>query len=334
MTTIAPHRGAPSYFALRERFTIWEALFWCAALATYFLFPSYLLLGSQVLILGLFALSLDLILGYAGIISFGHAAFLGIGAYTAGLLAKHGWSEPISGLLLAGIVAALCGLASSAVVVRMRGIGLIVVTLGIGLLVHELANRFSGITGGEDGLQGIVMDPILGIFNFDLWGRTAYLYALVVVFVMTMLARRIVRSPFGLNLRARRENETRMPAMGASIMAQSAVIYTISAFYAGIAGALLAQTTEYVAIDVLSVNRSAEVLVMLILGGTGFLYGGFVGAAAFLLFRDVVASASPQYWYFWMGLALVIVVLLGRNGLVGILVETRALARRLRGRKP
>lgn len=324
---------AAAPFRRAEAWRIYDFAFWLAALAYFFLLPEYLLLGSQVLILGLFALSLDLLLGYAGIISFGHAAFFGIGAYSAGLLAKHGWGEPITGLIVAGAVAAFAGLLSSIVVVRTRSLALIVVTLAISLFIFEVANRVAGVTGGEDGLQGISMDPLFGLFRFDLYGRTAYLYCLSVAFVMFLLARRIVHSPFGLALQGMRENADRMPALGASLRRHSAVIYTVAACYAGIAGGLLAQTTEYVALDSLSLHRSAEVLIVLVLGGVGMLYGGFVGAAGFLLFRDLVASADPQYWYLWMGLMLIAVVLIGRNGLIGFLgLLTDAVSGRLRGR--
>lgn len=337
MTSLSPSELEPptsDVFRRAEAWRFYDLLFWSGALAFFFLFPDHLLLGSQILILGLFALSLDLLLGYAGIISFGHAAFFGIGAYTAGLLAKHGWGEPVSGLLLAGIVAAAAGFVSSIVVTRTQGLALIVVTLSISLLVFELANRMSDITGGEDGLQGISMDALLGLFEFDLYGRTGFVYCLVVAFLLFLIARRIVHSPFGLALRGMRENVDRVPALGGSIRWHSAAIYTVAAAYAGIAGALLAQTTQFVGLDALSMHRSAEVLIVLVIGGAGSIYGGFVGAAFFLLFRDFVASVDPQYWYLWMGLMLVALVLLGRNGLVGVLDSLyEMVVRRLRPTK-
>jgi branched-chain amino acid transport system permease protein len=294
-----------------------ELVFWLLAASALPLLPNHLVLAAQVLITGLFALSLDLLLGFGGIVSLGHAAFFGIGAYTAGLLAYHGWREPVSGLLLAGLVAGSFGLASSFVVVRLRGVALLMVTMGIALVLHELAHKASAITGGDDGLQGIGMAKLLGLFAFDLYGRTAFVYTLVVTFLCFLVARRLVHSPFGLALKGLRENTRRMSALGASVRRHAALVYTVAATLAGIAGGLLAQTTEFVSVDVLSFQRSAEVLIILILGGAGTLYGAFVGAALFLVARDLLAALNPVYWFFWLGLMLVAAVTLARGGLVG-----------------
>lgn len=304
-----------------------EALFWLALVAAYFILPGNLVLISRILVLGLFALSLDLILGYGGIVSLGHAAFFGMGAYAAGLLSAHGWSEPLSGLLVAAAAAGLLGLATSFVVVRLHGIALLMVTMGIALVLHEIAQKARDITGGDDGLQGIAVAPILGLFRFDLYGHTGFWYSLIVAFLCFLVARRIVHSPFGLTLQALRENTRRLPAIGVSVGRASATIYTIAAMLAGIAGGLLMQTTQQVSVEVLAFERSAEVLVMLILGGAGRLYGGLIGAAVFLVLRDRFADLSPQYWYFWIGLILVAVVLFARNGLLGAF---DAIMRRLR----
>jgi len=308
-----------------------EALFWLAIVACYFIFPGNLVLISRILVLGLFALSLDLILGYGGIVSLGHAAFFGLGAYAAGLLSAHGWGEPVSGLLIAGFAAGLLGLATSFVVVRLHGIALLMVTMGIALVLHEVAQKARDITGGDDGLQGIAVGPVLGLFRFDLYGRTGFWYSLIVVLLCFLLARRIVHSPFGLSLRGLRENSRRLPMLGVSVGRASATIYTIAATLAGIAGGLLMQTTQQVSVEMLAFERSAEVLIMLILGGAGRLYGGFVGAAVFLVLRDRFADLSPQYWLFWIGLILVIVVLFARNGLLGAFGTLRA---RLKRRSP
>src|SRR6266849_7215526 len=182
-----------------------EIAFWLVPVAAFFLFPHYLTLGSQVLIAGLFALSLDLILGYARIISLGHAAYFGVGAYTAGLLAKYGWGEPISGLVAAATVAAAVGLITSFLVVRGQDLTRLMVTLGIGLMLFEAANQASSITGGVDGLSGVEMKKIFGVFGFGLDGKTAYLYSLAVLFLVFNVARALVRSPFGLSLKGIRE---------------------------------------------------------------------------------------------------------------------------------
>ena len=305
------------YLEEQARWRRAEIAFWIAALLPFVLFKSYLSLASQIAITALFALSLDLILGYAGIVSLGHAAFFGIGAYAAGLLGKHGWGEPLSGLVIAAAAAALVGLAASFIVARFRHLALIMITLGMGLLLHEAANSASGLTGGADGLQGIKMWPLFGVFKFDLYGVTAYTYSLVVLFLMFLVARRLIHSPFGLSLRGIRENPLRMPAIGASSEAHIRKIYTIAAAIAGVAGALLAQTTSTVSLEVLGFQRSADVLVILILGGAGRLYGGIVGAIIYMVARDQFSGINPQYWYFWIGILLVIVVTFLPNGILG-----------------
>ncbi len=294
-----------------------EIAFWLATLLPFVLFPDYLSLASQIAIAALFALSLDLILGYAGIVSLGHAAFFGIGAYTAGLFSKFVWGELFSGMLVAAAMAALVGYASSFIIARFRHLTLIMITLGLGLLLHEAANSANWLTGGSDGLQGVQAWPLLGLFKFDLYGTTAYAYSLAVLFFVFLAARRLINSPFGLSLRGIRENWMRMPAIGAASRAHIRKIYTISAAIAGIAGALIAQTTKTVSLEALSFERSADVLVMLVLGGAGRLYGGLIGALIFLVARDRFSGIAPQFWYFWIGIMLVAVVIFLPNGILG-----------------
>ena len=309
------------YLRAQARWRPAEIVFWLAALSPYVLFPNYLSLGSQIAIAGLFALSLDLILGYAGIVSLGHAAFFGTGAYTAGLLSKHGWGEPLSGLAAAAVVAGMVGYATSFVICRFRHLALIMLTLGFGLLLAELANSLGWLTGGMDGLQGIHTWKLLGYFHFDLYGYTAFGYALAVLFVVFLFARRLIHSPFGLSLRGIRENFVRMPAIGAPSRSHIRTIYTIAAAIAGIAGALLTETTETVSLNSLDLSRSADVVVMLVLGGSGRLYGGLVGAVIYMVARDQFSGIAPQYWYFWIGLLLVAVVILLPNGILGGLAK-------------
>ncbi len=285
--------------------------------------PNYRVLGSQILITGLFAVSLDLILGYAGIVSLGHAAFFGIGAYTAGLLAVHGWHEPISGLVVAGFVAAIVGYLVSFLVVRGSDLTRLMVTLGIGLMLWEAANKASSVTGGVDGLSGVRIDKVLGVWGFDIGGRTAYVYALVVVFLAFVVVRRVVNSPFGLSLRGIREGGKRMPAIGAPVARRLRTVFTVAAAVAGIAGALIAQTTQFVGIDTLGFPRSAELLIMLVLGGAGRLYGGLVGAAVFMIAQDYLSGIDPVYWEFWIGFFLVVIVLFARGGILGGLESLR-----------
>ena len=305
------------YLKAQTRWRWIETAFWLATLLPFYFFPDYLQLASQIAITALFALSLDLILGYAGIVSLGHAAFFGTGAYTAGLFSKFVWGEPLTGLIVGGAAAALLGYASSFVIARFRHLTLIMISLGLGLLLQQAANSAGWLTGGSDGLQGINIWPLLGRFDWDLYGYTAYGYSLVVLFVMFLAARRLINSPFGLALRGIRENATRMPAIGAASRAHIRTVYTISAAMAGIAGALLAQTTATVALDALGFQRSADVLVMVVLGGAGRLYGGLVGTIVFMIAHDRFSGIEPQYWYFWIGLLLVLVVIFLPNGILG-----------------
>ncbi|MGZ6142099.1 MAG: branched-chain amino acid ABC transporter permease [Myxococcales bacterium] len=294
-----------------------EIAFWLLPIPAWFLFPGYLILGSQVFITALFALSLDLILGYAGIVSLGHAAFFGIGAYTAGLLAHHGWGEPLSGLAAAGAVAALAGLLVSSLVVRGGDLARLMVTLGIGQLVYEAANKAASITGGVDGLSDVGMWKLLGLFSFDLEGRVAWAYSLAVLFACFLLVKRIVASPFGLSLRAIREGSQRMPALGAPVRRRLVAVFTLSAGLAGIAGGLLTQTTQFVGLETLSFTHSAELLIIVVLGGPGRLYGALLGAPLFMLAQNSLSALDPAYWQFWLGLLLVAAVLFARGGLLG-----------------
>jgi len=319
MNVVDPHidlapltaRGQKS-FAARARWSVPEIAFWLIAAATVVLLPSKHLILTEIAILGLFALSLDLILGYAGIVSLGHAAFFGFGAYVAGLLAKYGIvKEPVLALLVSGLAATVLGFVTSFLVLRGSDLTRLMVTLGVALVLREIANRLD-ITGGADGLQGITMEPVLGHFAFDIFGKTAYVYSLVTLFILFVLARRIVNSPFGLSLRSVHDNPLRASAIGIHVNGRLVAIYTVAAGYAGIAGALLTQSTQFASLSVLDFERSADVLLMLIIGGTGYLYGGLIGALLFKLVQDYLASVTPQYWQFWLGLALVMMILFGR----------------------
>jgi branched-chain amino acid transport system permease protein len=322
-----------AYLARRAGWQPAEAAFWLLAAASLFFLPGKHLILTEIAILALFALSLDLILGYAGIISLGHAAFFGFGAYCAGLLAKHGLvAEPVLALAVAGLAAAALGLATSFLVLRGSDLTRIMVTLGVALVLRELANRYDGLTGGADGLQGVTIAPVLGHFAFDIAGHTAYAYSLAVLFALFLVARRIVHSPFGLSLRSVKGNALRAAAIGIPVNRRLVAVYTVAAGYAGIAGALLTQTTAFCSLDVFAFERSADLLLVLIIGGTGYLYGGMIGAVLFKLMQDWLAAVTPQYWQFWIGLVLVAIVLVGREriegGLKGALAALARLARR------
>ncbi len=308
-----------SFLTRRHRPHPLEALPWAIAVAAFFVFPNYMQLGSQILIMAMFALSLDLVLGFAGIVTLGHAALFGVGAYAAGIVSVHGgWNEPLSGLMVAGASAALVGLISGWVILRTHGLTLLMLTIATAILLHEFANEQGHITGGANGLSGIRMDPLFGMLSFDFYGRTGYVYALAVLLISFLFSRAIVFSPFGQSLKGIRENEARMHAIGALVRRRKLIIYTISSAMAGVAGGLLAQTTQFVGDDVLSFGRSADVLVMLILGGTGRLYGALVGAPVYMVIQDQLAKQYPEYWQLGIGLMLVVVVLFARDGIIGM----------------
>ena len=298
-----------------SRWRAWEVALWLAIGATPLLLASHAALINEIAILALFALSLDLILGYAGIVSLGHAAFFGVGAYGAALFAKHVAGDPLLGLAVATVGAALLGAITSPMIVRGTDLTRLMVTMGVALVLYELANKFDGLTGGADGLQGVVMGPLLGRFEFDLGARVASVYSLSVLFIAFLLLRRVVHSPLGLSLQALRDNRLRLQAIGMSVNGRLAWVYTIGAALAGAAGALLAQTTGFASLDVFDFHRSADVMLALIIGGAGWLWGGLVGAIAFKVLHDFISAFTAQYWTFWIGLFLVVLMLVGRERL-------------------
>nr|CAD6618670.1 branched-chain amino acid ABC transporter permease [Rhizobium sp. Khangiran2] len=325
---------AQSLMRQRSRIRFYEVVVWLAAVIAIFVLPSKMLILTEIAILALFAVSLDLVLGFAGIVSLGHTAFFGVGAYVAGLVARHYYAEPVVGLVVAGLASGLLGYATSFLILRGSDLTRLMTTLGIALMLAEAANQLGWLTGGADGLSGFSLGPILGMFEFDLWGRNGYIYCLVVLFVSTMIARRIAFSPFGLSLKAIKANPVRAAMVGVPARRRIILVYTIAAIMAGFAGALLTQTTSFVSPDVLAFHRSADVLLVLVIGGTGYLYGGIFGAIAFTLLRDWLSVVTPQYWMFWIGLLLIILVLVGRHRLsnwVGFLPERLS---RLKGMKP
>jgi branched-chain amino acid transport system permease protein len=312
----------PAALALidRHRLRIWEPLPWLLAIACYFAFPNYLGFGTELLVAILFALSLDLALGYAGIITLGHAAFFGAGAYTVGMLAYHGlWTEPISSLLLGAVVAAIIGLLSGLVLLRTQGLTLLMLTLCTMALLEEAANMGHEYTGGFDGLASLPIAPIFGRFEFNpLYSNTQYLYALAVLFICFVFVRTLVYSPFGQSLTGIRENTLRMHAVGSPVRTRLVTCYTISAAIAGIAGGLWAQASAYVNLSALGLDRAATVLIILILGGYGRLYGAFVGAVAYMVLSHFLARFYPTAWQLGLGLLLILIALFARNGILGI----------------
>ena len=307
--------SARSHILSQGRWRWYEPLLWLAVFALPALLPGHALIVNEIAIVALFAVSLDLVLGYTGIVTLGHAAFLGFGAYCAALFAKFIHPDPLLGLAVGVAAATALGAVCSVTILRGSDLTRLMVTLGVALLLLELANKLDWLTGGSDGLQGVMMGPLLGRFEFDLYGQTAAWYSLTVLLLLFALARRWVQSPWGATLMAVRDNPLRAAAIGISVPSRLAVVYTLAAGVAGAAGALMAQTTGFASLDVFALERSADAVLMLVIGGVGWLYGGVLGAVVFKLMHDVISSITPQYWTFWMGLFLVVLMLVGRERL-------------------
>ena len=311
--------SAAQALAEGARWRWWELATLLALPAAWLAFPGQALLFNEIAILALFALSLDLILGYAGIVSLGHAAFFGIGAYAAALLAKHWHPDPWLGMAAAVCVATALGFLTSFLILRGSDLTRLMVTLGVASILYELANQLDWLTGGADGLQGVSIGALktpFGAFEFDIAGRVAFGYSAFMLVACLLLVRRLVHSPFGFSLQALRDNRLRAESIGVPVNARLVAAYTLGAAIAGVAGALLAQTSGFASLDVFDFHRSAEVLLALVIGGTGYLWGGLFGAIAFKLLRDAISAWTPQYWNFWLGLFLVVLVLVGRDRLV------------------
>jgi branched-chain amino acid transport system permease protein len=311
----------------RRRLRPRELVWWLLALGYFFVFPEYLAVATSVLVMALFALSLDLLLGFAGVLSLGHAVPFGIGAYACALINLAGWHEAISGALAGGAIAGLFALAVGPLILRLSGLPFIMVTLGIGAVLYEAANKAVWLTGGDNGLPGVTLDPLLGVFRWSVLGQTGYLYALGWLFALFCLTRRLVASPFGMALQGIRENPRRMQLVGAPVLRHLVVAYGLASTIAGIAGALSAQTNAFVGLEVLSLNTSIDGLVMLVLGGVGRLYGGLVGAPVYMFVQHFAREWNPYYWMFLIGALLIIVVRFSRRGLIGLLDDLLARAR-------
>jgi len=291
---------------------------WLALAALPLALPGYEPLVTQVFVMILFALSLDLLVGYAGIVTLGHAAFFGVGGYTAGILSVHGIGDPIFTALCAMALAALTGLVFGGAILRTKGLTLLMLTMASAFLLYEIANKATGLTGGEDGLQGVNFAPVLGLFEFDFQGRTAFFYSLAALFFTFLFVRALINSPFGWSLRGIRENDARMAAIGCPIMRRRLIIYVISAALAGLAGALQAQSTQFVALYSLNFELSGNILIMLILGGSGRLYGAFVGVPVFMIAQDQLAKQDPANWFLGLGIVLIALVTLAPGGILGL----------------
>jgi branched-chain amino acid transport system permease protein len=241
----------------------------------------------------------------------------------------HG--DPLLGLAAAALAAALFGLLTGAVILRTKALTLLMLTLAITSIVFEVASSASDLTGGSDGLHSVPVLPVLGLFRFDMFGKTAYLYSVAVLLVCWWIVRKVIHSPFGAALVGSRENPARMAAIGAPVYMRRLIAYTLSCALAGVAGALLTQTTQFAGLSTLGFEISGEVLVMLVLGGVGRLYGAFLGPAVYIVARDYLAKQTPEYWYMGIGILLVLIVLFARGGMLGLLDK---LISRARNKKP
>ena len=308
-----------------RRFRLMELLPWLAGCAAYVLLPDLLPLGTQIIIMIIFALSLDLLLGYTGIVTLGHAAYFGVGAYTSGLLAIAGWDGPFTGLAAGAAAAAIVGLVMGSIILRTKGLALLVLGMAVTLIFYELANHFPAWTGGADGLQGISVKPIFGLFEFDMYGKVGFAYAGLVLLACLLGVRHLVLSPFGRSLVGIRENAARMSAIGVPVQQRKLIVFAVASGIAGLAGALSAQTNQFVGLNVLSFELSGTVLIVLVLGGAGRLYGAFLGAPIYFAAQDILAKGDPVYWLFWLGLILIVVATFARGGILGLY---DALARR------
>ena len=270
----------------------------------------------RVMVFAIAAVSLSLILGFGALVSFGHAAYLGIGAYCVGILAEHNYwdvtvSLPVT-LLVCGLFAAITG----AISLKTRGVYFIMITLAFGQMAYYTATSLSAY-GGDDGLTIWGRTEVLG--STMLSDRTTFYYVVLGVLVLTyLLARMIVASRFGRVLQGAKQSEMRLSAIGVDPYWYRLAAYVISGMMAGVAGALLANAAEFVSPAYMSWHRSGELIVMVVLGGLGSLIGAVVGAASFLALEEVL-SHFTEHWRLLFGPFLVLVVLFGRGGLLSLL---------------
>ena len=295
-------------------------------LAGFWLFPSDLGMLTNIAATCIFALSLNLVLGQAGIASMGHAALFGSGAYAAGLFAMHVSSDPLLGLVMGGAAGLAVALISGAILLRSKGLTLVMLTIATSQLLLELANWARGITGGDDGLTGFDVDPLFGVFEFDFIGRTGYLYTVAVLVLVFLVLRKLTESPFGLTARATRLDSGRVEALGGRVYLHLLAVYAIGGFIAGLGGAVTAQSAKVVSLSMLDFHLSAGVLIMVVLGGTSRLAGAVVGTIAYMVIQHVASGLSPHHWLLAIGLLLVLTMVFLPGGLIQLadIVKQRA----------
>lgn len=304
------------------------ALIALAGLAGYWLFPDNLAFLTRLISVALLVLSLDLIVGYCGIASLGQGALYGAGAYAAGIACVHGITDPVLLILIGSGAGAVMGLLMGAIMLRAHGLPQLVLSIAIVQLLHEAANKASSITGGSDGLSGMSPAPLFGLFEFDLWGRSAYLFGLGLLLIVFAVLRFITRSPFGMVCRGLKEDPLRISALGIYAFPVLLKMFVISGAVAGMGGALAAIATQVVGLDSVSFEISANALVMLVLGGIGHLYGALIGTVIFMALEHVIAAINPFHWMTLVGGVLIAIVLFAPRGLSGSLDELARLLTR------
>ncbi len=283
------------------------------AVVIYFIFPEQLPLAARIATMAIFVMSLDLVVGYAGLATLGHSALYGAGAYAAGIVATRITGDPLVGLLAGAWVGAATAALSGLFLLRYQGLTFLMLSIAVGQILQNLASKLRVWTGGDDGLSGYSISPLLGIAPFDIYGKVAFVYCSVLLLLCLLVMRRLMGSPFGLACQGIHQNRLRMAAIGNDLRATLLKLYTLSGVFAGIAGALSAQTNQIVGLDSLGFELSAEALVMLVLGGAGSLYGAIAGAAVFMSIHHVASSINPYHWLFIIGGMLVFVVLIPRE---------------------
>jgi len=304
---------------------IWVVLL----LAPYWMVPlgGYTALGTRVLVLGLAAMSVNFLLGFTGVLSFGHAAYFGLGAYGAGLSLKFlASSTPLSlasGMLLGGIIGALLG----AVIVRRRGVYFAMVTIAFGQVFYYIAFQWSSLTGGDDGLRGFTRQPLhLGLADIDILSNAnAFYYFVLLCFALAAAVMGyILRSPFGRTMIAIRENERRARFLGIPVERHIWIAFTLSCFFMGFAGALYALVNNFADPRGLHYSQSGDFVMMAVMGGMRSFWGPLLGAAVFVVIQDYISSVTVN-WMSFVGMLFVGVVLLFPRGILGF-VRRRAAA--------
>ncbi len=318
MSDASPARLHPPYVKWRWTFGP-ELAVAAAGLTAALLFPDDLGFLARINILIVFTLSLALVIGQAGIGTLGQAALFGAGSYGAALWALHVSSEPLSGLLVGALSGAGIAALSGLLILRTRGLTLIMLSVAFAQVLLEIANKAAFATGGDDGLADIPVRPIFGVFAFDFRGQVGFGYTLAVLVLAYCALRRVVASPFGLTCRGIKGDQLRMRAVGAPVFKHLLSVYVLGGAFAGVAGALSAQTTQVVGLSNLGFELSAEGVVMLTIGGVGSLTGALLGVPVFMIIRHVAAAINPYHWLFVIGVLLIVTILFLPQGVHGLL---------------